>query len=159
MCPGSTIVDTMSYKHYLTNKAKVPTSKGAPYLQVMAKGNPAWCDNLEKAERKWSNLLSVSKEGWMISQNTHTKNLECLAHEGVCVNTLVNQADVNNIIDNPSNLVLSPTLILTGMTNSICQYKNGFNAACPEEFSSIEHNRVNNLLQTLQLNAMRSPIH
>ena len=158
MCPGSTIVDTLSYKHYLANKTKVPTSKAAPYLQVMAKGNPAWCDNLEKAERKWNNLLSVSKEGWMISQNTQTKNLECLAEDGVCINTLVNQADVNSIINEPSKLVQSQTLVLTGTTNQICQYKNAFNAACPDEFSSQEHNTLNDLFQSLQLNAMRSPI-
>jgi len=158
MCPGSRIPETLSYKHFKRNNIALPTAKSAPYLQVMAEGNPAWCNDIDKAERQWRNLHSVSNEGWLISQNTFTQNLECLASHGVCINTLYSNAKFNEMLNQPANLINLSTLVLTNQDTRQCQYKDGTSADCPEQFSS-PHNTVNNLLQTLQFEAMRRSIN
>jgi len=159
MCPGSTISDELSYNKVKQSQFEIPTSKASSYLQVLAEGNPRWCNYIEKAERNWSNLHSVSNEGWMVSLNPNTKTLECVAKQGECANTLYDNSNLKNMIKQPASLVKVATLALTGQGTRSCQYKDGSSADCPEQFNKIEHKTVNDLIQALQFESMRQSIH
>ncbi len=159
MCPGSTIPDELNYNRFKANNIEIPTSKASPYLQVMASTTPRWCHYLEKAERKWTNLHSVSNEGWLISQNSRTKNLECIAQNNECANTLYGNSNLKNIINNPSSLIRQQTLVLTNQPIQFCQYKDGSSANCTEQFNSSENKSINDLIQTLQFESMRRSIN
>lgn len=152
MCPGSTIPDEMSYNTFETNNIEIPTSKGSPYLQVMAETNNKWCQNLEKAERKWTNLYAVSNQGWMISLNTDSNNLECLANNGECVNTLIENSNLNNMIKLPATLITASTLVLTNQSRRSCQYKDGTSGDCPDAFNSSDN--ISDLLKSIQYESM-----
>lgn len=158
MCPGSTIPNELSYRVFKNQQLDIPTSSSSPYLQVMSEGNNKWCNYIEKASRKWTSLHSVSNEGWMVSLNKRTNKLECLANNGECANALVDNSKLNTVTHSPSKLVKTPVLVLSGQSTRTCQYKDGSSTDCPEEFNASEINQVNDLLQTLQDDAMRSPI-
>lgn len=159
MCPGSTIPDELSYNKFKADKINIPTSKGSPYLQVIADGNTRWCNYVEKAERKWTNLHSVSNEGWMVSLNKRTNKLECVAKNGECANTLYGNPNLKNMVNQPASLVRTPALALTGHATRSCQFKDGSSADCPDQFNETDHKSVNDLVQALQYESMRRSFH
>lgn len=159
MCPDSTIPDELSYNKFKADKINIPTSKGSPYLQVIADGNTRWCNYVEKAERKWTNLHSVSNEGWMVSLNKRTNKLECVAKNGECANTLYGNPNLKNMVNQPASLVRTPALALTGHATRSCQFKDGSSADCPDQFNETVHKSVNDLVQALQYESMRRSFH
>jgi len=159
MCPTSEIRDELSYTKYKADQIAIPTSQASPYLQVMAEGDPRWCNYIERAQRKWSNLHSVSNEGWMVSLNPNTNKLECVAKYNQCVNTFNTTPSFKRAISQPSGLVKTGTLVLTGQNTQTCQYKDGSNKNCPEKFSSSDHKTVNDLLKSLQFESMTRSIY
>lgn len=131
MCPGSIIPEHVDLEGLEAQGAEVPTTANQPFPQVMADSNYAWCNNVEKIERQWTDLTQITQEGWMISVNQQTGNLECLAINGVCANSLVDNILLSGI-DTPEEALALNTLVLTG-TSPDCHYQNGATFSCPSE--------------------------
>lgn len=147
MCPGSVIPEHVDLKGLEALGAKVPTSTNQPFPQVMADTNYAWCDNVEKIERQWADLTQITQEGWMISVNQKTGNLECLATNGACSNSLVDNIVLSDI-DTPEKALALGTIVLTGASPD-CHYKNGATFVCPSELL-IESPSISSVVNALQ---------
>ncbi len=159
MCPGSTIPDELNYTKFRANKANIPTGKSAPYLQVKSPTYTKWCMDLEKIERKWTNLHSVSNQGWLVSLNKHTNNLECATRNSMCINTLSQNTNSIKLMDTSSKLVKTESRPLRSQSSSFCEYKDGSISNCPVKFNSQDNETVNDLIQALQFEAMHRSIN
>lgn len=151
MCPGSVIPEHVDQELIESQGSDVPTDSNQPYPQVMADTNYAWCDNVEMIERRWTDLTQIAEEGWMISLNDQTGNLECIANNGVCANSIIDNFVLSDI-DTPEKALNLETLILTDSTPS-CQYSNNAIFACPSEllFESPSISSVVNAFQQTKL--------
>lgn len=152
MCPGSTIQPHVDYSSLISQGAGVPTASNLPYPRIMASGNPAWCQNLEKIERSWTDLASIAEEGWMVGINQQTGNLECIASNGACANSLVDGINLRDI-DTPQEALSLETLVLTGSSQD-CRYQNNSVFACPSDLYISEPSLID-LLNAFQLSAFQ----
>lgn len=152
MCPGSMIQPHVDYEALLSQGAKVPTAANSPFPQVLATSSHDWCQNIEKIERSWTDLTSIAEEGWMVSINQQTGNLECIASNGVCANSLVDSIKLRDI-DTAQEALLLETIVLTGSSQD-CRYQDNSVSACPSDFY-ISAPSLTNLVSAFQLSAFQ----
>lgn len=151
MCPGSTIPEHLNLVDLTANGIQVPQASHLPLPQVYADQDYTWCGNIEKIERKWSNLSSFTEEGWMVSVNQKTGNLECVASNGICANSLIDNISLSDIntVEDALNI---ETLVLTGAEVD-CQYKNGSAFICPSSLS-IDSPSISSVINNIQQKAL-----
>lgn len=131
MCPGSIIQPHVDMLDLINQGVDTPAEAHLPLPQLYAEENYEWCQNLEKIERSWTDLTPVAEEGWMVSINQQTGELECISNNGICLNSLSDGFTLQDIETNEDSLLLETTVI-TGTTPD-CNYQNGFTAACPTD--------------------------
>lgn len=153
MCPGSEIANEVNLMKHLRAGGQLTKENSSPYLQVMVKDTPSWCQQVEKIERKWVNLQAVTSEGWIVSHNPLTNKLECIGAYGYCLNSLYKDINLEEINESPEKLAWTNSIPLTHYTTRRCQYKNGSIALCPTPFS--EKRKVNILIESLEFNSIQ----
>lgn len=152
MCPDSTIQPHVDYETLLSQGADVPIAANSPFPQVLATSNHDWCQNIEKIERSWTDLTSITEEGWMVGINQQTDKLECIASNGACANSLVDSIKLRDI-DTTQEALSLETLVLTG-SNQNCRYQDGSVSACPSDLY-ISDPTLSDLVSAFQLSAFQ----